>query len=35
MHFAMQRKQLLNLKRRAETFADRHAETASGHASEM
>jgi hypothetical protein len=36
MHFAMQRRQLLNLKRRAEAFlADHHAETPTGDASEM
>lgn len=28
IHFAMQRRQLVNLKRRAEAFADRHAERA-------
>jgi hypothetical protein len=35
MRFAMQRRQLLNLKRRAESFAYRPAQTPSGHASEM
>jgi hypothetical protein len=36
MHFAMQRRQLLNVKRRAEaSFADHHAETPTGDASEM
>lgn len=36
MHFAMQRRQLLNLKRRAEAFlADHYAETPTGDASAM